>query len=200
MKRIVTILVFAISINSVNAQFSENNAIYTSGELNLGNYIGLDANLNYVYKEEYAFKFGYTINVRKAKSRPEDYSPGLARLLLLGLTNPYDQLQSYHIGVGKIYKLNYSGTIRLNASVGLGYMVIREPVNWERADNGFLAENYRWEYSKYGTVGLIINPKIELPFTWIYGLTISPMVQINKDRIYYGIGFGNMIGLLRKKD
>ena len=199
MKRIITILIFSISIIQVNAQFDENNAIYSTGELNLGNYIGFDINLNYVYKEKYSFKLGYTGNIRQPKSQPEDYTSGLTGILLFGLANPYDQLENYQIGVGKIYKINQSGTIRLNASIGLGYTVIREPENWERIDNGFLAENYTWNYNKYNTVSLIINPKIEFPFTRFYGLTISPMVQINKDRTYFGIGMGQMIGLLRKR-
>ena len=63
----------------------------------------------------------------------------------------------------------------------------------------FLTENYTWNYKKYNTLSLIINPKIEFPFTRFYGLTISPMLQINKDRTYFGIGIGHMIGLLRKR-
>ncbi|HSP84008.1 MAG TPA: hypothetical protein VLN72_09800, partial [Gillisia sp.] len=65
---------------------------------------------------------------------------------------------------------------------------------------GFLDENYSYEYHKYHTVSLIINPKIEFPITRIYGLTLSPMILINKDRTYMGIGVGHMIGLLRKKN
>ena len=199
MKRILTLLIFSISSNIANAQFDENNAIYSTGELNLGNYIGVDINLNYVYKEEYSFKIGYSGNIRKPKSQPEDYTTGLTGILLLGLANPYDQLENYQIGIGKIYKINQSGTIRLNASIGLGNTIVREPENWERINNGFFAENYTWDYNKYNTVSLIINPKIELPFSRFYGLTVSPMLQINKDRTYFGIGIGQMIGLLRKK-
>ena len=44
MKRIITILIFSISINVAYSQFDENNAIYSTGELNLGNYIGIDIN------------------------------------------------------------------------------------------------------------------------------------------------------------
>tara|TARA_R110002051_G_scaffold137916_4_gene210629 strand:+ start:52753 stop:53358 length:606 start_codon:yes stop_codon:yes gene_type:complete len=199
MKQIISIIIFSISIIQVNAQFDENNAIYSTGELNLGNYIGFDINLNYVYKEKYSFKLGYTGNIRKPKYQPEDYTSGLTGILLFGLANPYDQLENYQIGVGKIYKINQSGTIRLNTSIGVGYTVIREPENWERIDSGFLAENYTWNYTKYNTVSLIINPKIEFPFTRFYGLTISPMIQINKERTYFGIGIGQMIGLLRKR-
>ena len=51
MKRIITILICSININLSYAQFDENNAFYLSNELNLGNYIGVDVNLNYIIKE-----------------------------------------------------------------------------------------------------------------------------------------------------
>ncbi len=201
MKRIITILIFSISINIANAQFDENNAIYSTGELNLGNYIGVDIGLNYVYKEKYSFKVGYTGNIRKPKSQPEDYTDGLFRLFSFGLADPNDQFKNYQIGLGKIYKLNKRGTIRVNLTLGLGYTTIREPENWQMINNVFIVfidENYTWDYKEYNTVSLIINPKIEFPVTRFYGLTISPMLQINKDRTYFGIGIGQMIGLLRK--
>ena len=93
------------------------------------------------------------------KSQPEDYSSGLTGVLLFGSANPYDQLENYQIGVGKIYKLNSSGTIRANLSLGIGYTIISEPENWVRINNGFLAENYTWNYKKYSTISVIINPK-----------------------------------------
>ncbi|MFD2892676.1 hypothetical protein ACFS5J_11710 [Flavobacterium chuncheonense] len=198
MRKIIIILLMFSSNFSI-AQFEENNAVYYTGELNIGNYIGIDFNLNYVYKEKYSFKFGYTGNLRKPKTQPKDYTSGLIGALFFGFENPYDYLENYQLGFGKICKINKAGTIRLNTSVGLGYTIIREPVNWERNENSFLVENYNWNYEKHNTISLIINPKIEFPFSRFYGLTISPMTQINKDRIYFGIGIGQMIGLLRNK-
>lgn len=191
------IIISLISCNFVSAQFFGNKAFYSSGELNFGNYIGVDLNLNYVYKEKYSFIIGYTGNIRKPKSQPSDYTSGLAGVFSFGLANPHDQMENYKIGVGKIYKLNESGTIRVNMSVGVGYTTIREPENWQTKSDAFFVENYTWNYKVQNTLSLILNPKIEFPFTRFYGLTISPMMQINKDRTYFGIGVGQMIGLLR---
>ncbi len=198
MKRKITLLLFLISINVAYAQLNVNNTIYLTGELSLGSYIGIDINLNYIYKEKYSFKIGYVGNIRKPKSQPKNYASGLTGLFTFGLSNPYDQFENYQIGFGKIYNLNENGTIRTNLSFGLGYTTIREPENWELINDGFLTENYTWNYKKYNTVSIVINPKIEFPLTRFYGLTISPMLQINKDRTYFGIGIGQMIGLLRK--
>ncbi len=199
MTRIITLLLFSLSINFATAQFAENNAIYSTGEFNAGNYLGLDMSLHYVYKEKYSFKIGYIGNLKKPRSQPADYSSGLTGVLLYGLANPYDQLENYQIGIGRIYKLNEKGTIRTNISFGLGFTTIREPHNWERTANSLVVENYTWDYHKYHTLSFIINPKIEFPFTRFYGLTVSPVLEINKDRIHLGIGVGQMLGLLRKR-
>lgn len=120
MKRILTILLFSICINAAYAQIDKNKPIYLTSELNLGNYIGIDINLNYIYKEKHSFKIGYTGNLRKPKSKPENYTFGLTGLFNFGLDNPYDQFENYQIGFGKIYNLNKSGIIRTNLSLGLG--------------------------------------------------------------------------------
>lgn len=195
MKKILTTLLVMIFANMVNAQFGKNNAIYTAGEVNLGNYVGVDASLNYVYKENYSFKIAYTGVLRKSDNKPKDYVGGLFD----SFNSPHSRIENYQIAVGKIYKLNERGTFRYNLSIGVGYTTIRDAENWQKVDKKLFARNYTWDYKEHNTISLIINPKIEFPFTRYYGLTISPMLQVSKDRTYLGIGFGQMIGLLRGK-
>jgi hypothetical protein len=183
-----------------NAKFGEINAIYLTTELNAGNYFGGDISLNYIYKEKYSFKIGYTGIIRKPKSLPADYEAGAIGLLFAGFTDPLDYFDSYQIGIGRIYRVDDDERIRLNLSVGLGYTVLKEPENWvKRTQDEFLKENYTWDYNETKTLSLIINPKIEFSFIRVYGLTLSPMLQINTNRTYYGVGIGQMIGLLRKR-
>ena len=190
------------NVQLITGQNNKEDTYYLSNELNFGNYFGIDYNLNYVLKNKYSLKIGFSGNVRKPKSQPENYSGGLSGLFSLGIENPYDHLLNYRIDFGKIYNLNPKGTIRMNFSFGIGYSIIKEPNNWQFVETDAvinLAENYTYSYRSYSTLSFIINPKIEIPFTRFYGLTISPMIQINKDRTYFGIGIGQMIGLLRKK-
>ena len=202
MKKTLLLLIFVLSVNMASAQSQKSkNAFYATGAFNLGNYYGVDINLNYVLKEKYTFKVGYTGNLRIAKSKPEDYSGGLEGVfVLLGTKDPFDQIINYRFDIGRIYKLNESGTIRLNAAVGLGYATVREAANWKKDNtlfSGFLDRNYSWNYQDNRAFGLIINPKIEFPITDVWGITISPMVQINKYRAYFGIGVGTMLGFLK---
>ncbi len=110
MKRIITIFLFSVCINFSHALFAENHAIYCAIEGNKGNYYGIDFNLNYVFKDKFSCKVGYSGNRRKPKSQPEAYKYGHIEILSLGLTNPYDKFKNYNIRLGKIYTLNASGT------------------------------------------------------------------------------------------
>lgn len=174
-------------------------AIYLGSELHIGNYIGLDLNLNYVHLEKYSFRIAYSGNIRKANSLPPDYSSGMIGAMLFGLATPVDQMENLQIGLGRIYGLNETRSIRANISLGLGYTTIREPKNWHATRSSFLVENYSWNYDKYNTLSLIINPKIEFAFNRFYGFTISPMLQLSKDRTYFGVGIGQIMGLVRNK-
>ena len=202
MKQTLILVFLFAGMNIVNAQFAENNAIYLSGEMGGGNYFNGDLNLNYVYKENYSLKIGYSGNLRKARSQPDDYYSGLIKgVFMFGLANPKDQLDSYHISLGKIVNLNKSRNIRANLLFGVGYTTIIEPENWKKVKgtiiDGMLTDNYTWDYEKRHGISFIINPKIEFPITRYWGLTVSPMVQFNKDRTYFGIGIGSMLGLLK---
>ena len=52
MKPIITLLIILMGVSTTKAQFDKNNLIYYSAEFNLGNYVGVDINLNYIYKEK----------------------------------------------------------------------------------------------------------------------------------------------------
>ena len=54
-------------------------------------------------------------------------------------------------------------------------------------------------HQKNETVSFIFNPKIKIPLRSFFGITISPMVQLNKHRTYEGVWIGTMIGLLRDR-
>ncbi|MBK8627435.1 MAG: hypothetical protein IPN86_18270 [Saprospiraceae bacterium] len=203
MKQIITIILFSISFISAYAQKddSHNYRTYLSTDINLGNYLGLDLNLNVVYKEKFSIKMGYTGNSRKALSTPDDFIKGFNNFFY-----PKDKLRDFHFGLGKIYSLNKTGA-RLNATISIGTAIIIEPKSWKKLDpvgwpfifNDLGASNYDYLNKKYYEWSITLNPKIEFPFRRFYGITISPMVQISKTRTYYGLGIGQMIGEVKIK-
>lgn len=198
--KIIFFAIGLISFNLASAQLVKDNLVYGGTEINVGNYSGIDLNLNYILKEKYSFKLSYTANIKKPKSQPEDYTTGVIGILVWGLNNPADQFESFGASVGRTYKLNEKGTIRANLSAGLGYTIMTEPENWTKKEKDkpvSLGENYTYDNVEYKTVSLIINPKIEFPISRYFGFTVSPTMQINKDRTYFGVGFGAIFGLLR---
>lgn len=199
-KRLV-IIIFVLKSSWAIAQETDSyNAYYLYSELNLGNYVGVDFNLNYVINNKYSLKLGFSGNIRKPKSEPENFSGGLKGLFSVGIENPYDHLLNYKIDLGRIYNLNPKKTIRANLAVGMGYTIIKEPENWELVESDVLlnlTENYTYTYRSYSTLSLIISPKIEFPITRFFGLSVSPTIQLNKDRSYFGIGLGTLLGKLK---
>lgn len=192
-------LLFLLFISfSLTVQSQEKHTYYLTSEVNFGNYLGVDYALNYVYNNTYSVKVGFSGNVREPKSQPKDYDGGGNALFSSGTDNPYDHFLTYKIDVGRIYKLNEKGTIRANISAGVGYTIIKEPGNWQFVGNSnFFEENYSYSYHTHNAISLVVNPKIEFPITKYFGFSASPMLQINKNRTYYGIGVGLMLGKLR---
>lgn len=196
MKRSVLILLLAWGAASVNAQFSEKNAVYGSNEFNLGGYAGVDIGLNYVYDTRFAFRVGFSGNTRIAKTLPSDYSPGVVGILLLGANTPRDNFQSIHVTFGYIHQLSSSGKARVNLSIGLGYAMTKVPYNWQKID-GFLSENYTWDYRRDNSLSFVLNPKFEFPFSRYWGLSVSPMIEFYEGGTFFVVGIGHIFGLLR---
>jgi hypothetical protein len=201
MKRIISILILLLLVLKVNAQFSEKNAIYLTGGLNLGNFLGMNLNLNYILNNNYSFQAGISGLLREPKSKPEDFTSGLTGLFTLGLSNLlyYEEMDNYQILVGKIFKSNKASTTRFNIAGGIGYTYLTEAINWKPVTNYTIGENYTYDIIKHSTASFIIKPQVEFPFTRYFGITLSPMLQINKYRTYVGIEIGAMLGLLREK-
>ena len=197
MRFIISILLIASSLNSLIAQFSEQNSLYLSNEINVGNYFGFDINLNYLRNDKYSLKIGHTRSFRDPISKPSDYTSGFSGLISFGVNRPYDQIHNYSILFGKIHHIKGRENIRFNISVGIGYSQIVEPENWIPIDVGLFQENYTWNYSQFDAISIIVNPKIEFPFTKVFGLSVSPLVYFNTERVFYGIGIGYIIGLTK---
>lgn len=117
--------------------------------------------------------------------------------MTLGMNTPTDSFQSIYLVFGYIAGLNEKGTARLNISGGIGYAMTRVPVNWQKTD-GFLVENYTWDYEKQHIISFVINPKFEFPFSRYWGLSISPMLEFYDGGTYFVMGIGHIFGLLRK--
>jgi len=202
MKRALLFLGLHLVVLNINAQSPEKEEFfYITGEIAFGNYTESNLNVNIILNEKYSLQFGYSGHVRKAKSEPYDFSSGVMGIFSLGLSGLHlDHMKNYQVLFGRVFPLDESGQIRLNLAGGVGYTVITEPTNWRRVTgNSWLGDNYKYDVEKHSTVSLIINPRFEFPLAAAIGITLYPMLQINKDRTFIGFGAGIMLGRLRKK-
>jgi len=183
------LIVFVFMTLGIKAQFNETTLIYGTIDVNLGNYLGIEANINYINKEKYSFKIGYSGYIRATKYAPSDYKGGF-------YFRAHDRLGNYHLLVGRIYNLDKRKKIRTNIALGLGYLIVREPINWEL--KGDRKQYYTYDYGRVNTMSIILNPKIEFLFTNSYGLYISPTLMISKDKTYIGLGVGQLFRIIKK--
>lgn len=198
MKKSICFLLLLPFIMQMNAQTAKNNAFYLSGELNAGNFIGINLNLNLNFNEKYSLQAGYSACTREAASIPDDFSSGILVLFTFGLSELIlESMENYQVLFGKIYSLNDLGSIRLNLAGGIAYTVINEPSNWSHITSPNGGPNYTYDMKEYGTLSLIINPKFEFPFAKYIGITISPFLQTNFDKAFIGLGLGLMAGRLK---
>jgi hypothetical protein len=194
MMKLLTLFILIIVSNFTLAQRGEKGNFYTDIGLQLGNYIGFDFSGNYIIKDNYTINAGIFYVLRKNDDRPEDYS---GEFLNFGFNAPYDQLISYRIGAGRLYKLNAKGTIRLHLAVGIGLTIIKEPSNYVfLPDADSWSQNYSWNYESKNVIGLTLNPKLEFPFTKYFGLSLSPLIHLTTSRTYYGVSVSYMVGML----
>ncbi|MFV0591477.1 MAG: hypothetical protein ACK5M7_08835 [Draconibacterium sp.] len=199
MKKAILTVVFIIFFFQLNAQDWEKNALYLSEDFSFGNYVGGSFNLNYIFNYDYVIQAGISGYFREAKSKPSDYSSGLIiPLFTFGLSD-VESMGNIQVLFGKIIRSQSGRTTRYNISGGLAYTMIDEPTNWQRANSSFLGPNYTYDSKEYGTVSLILNPKIEFPFSRFVGVSLSSTILLNKDRAFFGLGFGIMGGYLRQK-
>ena len=134
------LILFITSIQFTNAQVAKNNKLYASSELSIGNYLGVDVNLNMITKKNHIYNVGFTGNFRGSKSTPSDFRDINDPFLFGG---PRDYFNSFQIGFGKLYNigkienLDENGIVRANISFGLGITGLKERVNWRLNNNSY---------------------------------------------------------------
>lgn len=197
MKKAIPLLLL-FYIVKINGQFKEKTLVYGTFEIQVGNYFGFNTNIDYVYNNIYSFKLGYTGLSKIDNNVPIDFERGNYYW-----GKPLDRLGNYYFLFGKVYQINNKNTkkiIRVDMAVGLGYLIIREPINFKYSESGlFSNSNYTWDYNKKEEISFVFNPKVEFLLTSSFGVNFSPLLQISKSKIYYGAGVGILFRVVKNK-
>ena len=172
----------------------EVNSLYLSSSLELGNYFGMDGNITFISKNKLSVSAGVGWMLHEAENYPDDIDDSDD----IGFSGVDGSAYTY-LTAGKIVQFKKSNRIRLNLSGGLVMMwsdIEENYVRGQQTDHGYY---YDYDRNSYQAVGLILNPRLEISLFSMVGLHISPKVILNQKKSFYGIGFGFMLGKLRKR-
>lgn len=194
MNRPLTLFIVLFSIN-IHSQFSETKFLYANAGVSVGNYIGLNGGLNYIANEKFSLQLNYAFKSIDSEELPGDFIGGG----IFGSSALKDDYHSISVLAGYILKLNASGTIRLNLQGGIGYLKSKSLTNFQPAGPGIFTSNYSFDEESNNNAEVVINPKIEFPFTRVYGLSISPFISMNSRKFFFGVSLDNIAGILRNK-
>ena len=180
------------------AQYTKQNGLYFSHDIQLGSYHGHDFNINYI-RNSYVIKIGFTGLAVRPKNKPFDYDGGDYGHMFGSLHQPKRRFQNYHIAIGKIFNLHKKGKIRANITLGAGRAWVRNLDHWQPGHNIDISANYTPVYDLHKEVCFYFNPRVEFPLSRYIGLSISPLYIASKHASYIGIGIGHISGVLRNR-
>jgi hypothetical protein len=190
----IIIFIFLTNFELYSQEITDDNEhfIYGAGELVMGNYFGLGASFNYIFKNKYSAQAGIMGAISRPESRPFDYKPGFLK------GGPYDHIRDLHLLIGKVFIL--SDDRRLNVQAGAGYSSMLTPGSWTKANNNLLSKNYEYIYYTNREYSFICKVKLEALANYFSGLSFTGNYIVNKDTYYLGISIGVLIGLVAKED
>ena len=200
MRTILIILIAGLLNLTCEAQWSykylskEKHFLYSSGDY----FVGKKSNnsgkvsVNYVYDNKYTLNVGFSATSKNNPQLPQEILKSTEELIPLNSATPFSNSENIHLMVGRVLNLNKEGTIRFLIQGGPGLYTSRDPV-YKINSNSY---NFDIEASK--SLCLVLNPKFEMPLCCTIGFSAGPMLLINGNETYMGIGIGLMYGILGK--
>lgn len=198
MKTITLFLLCCIAALVSQAQWSSDNKttnkhfFYTSGQYIMGESNGGNLGLSYIHNGKYTISIGYAATSKTTAQLPTDFLKSGVEYTLANPVEPFQNLENFHLMVGRSWDLSQKKTIRVLLQGGPGLTTFREP---EFMVSG---NQYNYQMKSSTKVSLVLNPKIELPLCCTVGCSIGPMIMVNGSQQYYGAGIGIMYGIVGK--
>lgn len=174
------------------AQASRENTYNFSGGLFFGNNLGTDLTLNYVFKNEFTATLGYNDLARESDDASLDPGNPVVKLFTFGLGGKWDHMETLSLRVGKMLRLNKDGKSRLLLSTGPG-------LSWIRTNHYVydpVADGNTWVEDHTRSMSLLVDSKLEFPIVKYIGLRVGPTVLVNRERTFWGIETGVVVGRL----
>ena len=167
-------------------------SLFLGTQLAIGNYVGIDVGLNYIYKDSYSFSIGHLGGIASAKEEPDDHDKSG---FLSSLQNVYDSTSNRYFTVGKIFRINNEN--KINVYLGYANTTIRQRVNWTKESKKEEGYDYVYQTDVIDNRSLVVGGNLQMDAWKYFGFVFSSKVIINKEETYYGIGVGVLLGKLK---
>ena len=199
MKTIILILLCCIVTLASEAQWtnkyksnSNKHFFYTSGQYIVGESNGGNLGLNYIYNKKLSISIGYAATSKTTIGLPDEYLKSGVEYTSANEVDPFQNLENFHLMLGRAFSLNKKSSIRLLLQGGPGLTTAREPE--------FVISGTQYDYQMKSSkkVSLVLNPKIELPLCCTVGCSVGPMIVVNGSQQYFGAGIGIMYGIVSR--
>ncbi len=165
--------------------------LYTSGDYMVGETNGGKLGLNYVYDNKYLVNIGYSATNKTAYPLAGEYTKSAnSQSVSVAGSEGFQNIENFHLMVGRFFKLNRKNTVRLLIQGGPGVLTSRKP------EYTLPGDNYTTNISQFPS--LTLNPKLEFPFLYSLGFSVGPMIIVSSEQNYYGAGIGFMYGIIRR--
>ena len=160
-------------------------------------HIGIELSANYIFKEKYVVKLGFSGYAFGSVEFPEDITR--EEFFIFG---PSDNFFSIDASFGRVFSFDKLDNMRFNLLAGVGFNTYNDIGNWTRGledptnlgtfyyDNDTIVSN---DFS------FIVNSRFEFPVMRFIGVSVSFSLKYQRDAIYTVSGFGLIIGNLRNK-
>ncbi len=203
MKSLILLSILVILINSSFAQWSnywinsiENkHLLYSTGSLMVGNQLGGNIGMTFVYDSKFSVQIGYSSQSDKMNAQNPLFKsamPSDADEFVV----PEKMMENFNVFVGRYLYLNAKETIRLVVQGGPGMSVMIGEVSQQPED----IENGYTKYIMQKTKGfsMILNSKFEFPVTELIGFSAGPTLIMDheKQNLTFCIGF--MYGIISR--
>lgn len=204
MKALILLTTFFMIMTTTSAQWSDKylqtssdkHFLYASGDVVAGNYKGGDIGINYIYKNKYSVKLGFSLSEKLVTSAPNNFLKSGETLSSVGLAAPTENLENIHLMFGRVFSFGAKNRLRLTVQGGPGISSVREPLFQASGSKSNLSStDYAIDYQKISYASFIINPKVEFPLACIFGISAGPMLILNQERTFLGASIGFMYGI-----
>ena len=201
MKALVIIIKLLLIVNFTTAQWSnkflgskQEHYLYANGGLVAGDVKGGELGISFVYKKKYSIQFGYSATEKTTVSPPSDFLKSAGEQISPMSGNSFENMENFHVTVGRIIELSKRKKLRLNIQGGGGISNVREPSDWYWCASDDYGLNYNCETAKKQELSIVINPKFEFPLSPMIGVTFGPTAILAKEKSFYGFGAGIIYG------